>query len=87
MIVFNALNATIDKNIETHGITRVYYHGPIFNKKYYVIAMTLLDGTFESLTPPGSLSEISILYIFKQAVRVDINNFNNSNISIIIIFI
>lgn len=81
MRVFNALNATADKNIETHGIARIYYHGPIFKKKYYVIAMTLLDGTFEGLIPPGSVSEISILYILRQAVCVDIN-FNKSNISI-----
>lgn len=72
MRVFNALNAINDAEIETKGITRIYYHGPVLKKKYYAIAMTLLDGTFESMIAPGSVSEISILYIFRQAVRIDI---------------
>lgn len=73
MDIFEALNATRDPNIEQHDIPRVYYHGKFLNN-YNAIAMTLFDETLHDryLAQNKSLSDLSILMIFKQAVN---NNF------------
>lgn len=70
---FEALNATVDEHIETHGIPRIYFSGP-FRKRYHAIAMTLLDGSLEDRMKKQKqegkkISELSLLLIFRRAVR------------------
>lgn len=74
LAIFKALNAIENPDIEHYGIPKVYYNGT-FLKHYYAIAMTYFDGTltdrYEKERASGrSLSDLTILSIFKQAVRV-----------------
>lgn len=74
MAIFKALNATENPDIEQYGIPRVYYNGK-FLTNYYSIAMTYFDGTltdrYEKERANGrNLSDLTILSIFKQTVRV-----------------
>lgn len=70
MMIFEALNATKNLEIENHGIPRIYYYGE-FLGKYYAIAMTLFDGDLDNRYEKEQkhLTTITILSIFKQAVR------------------
>lgn len=70
IMVFEALDAINDPDIEKYGIAKVFYYGPVL-EKYYAIVMTLFDGSFEDKIPKGSLSEIKCLTFFKQAVCVN----------------
>lgn len=69
MEVFEALNAIRDPYIEQHDIPKIHYHGKILDK-YDAIAMTLFDETLQAryMAQNKSLSDLSILMIFKQAV-------------------
>lgn len=74
MAIFKALNATENSDIEQYGIPKVYYNGT-FLKHYYAIAMTYFDGTlterYEKEQGNGrSLPDLTVLSIFKQAVKV-----------------
>lgn len=68
-VVFNALNATNDPNIEQHGIPRVYYHG-LISDRYYGIAMTMFDGTLKDYYDDKghNLTDLTVLLFFRQAV-------------------
>lgn len=70
---FEALNATVDEDIESHGIPKIYFSGK-FLRKYHAIAMTLLDGTLQDRMrkqkkEKKKISELSLLLIFRRAVR------------------
>lgn len=77
MMIFNALNATENLEIESHGIPRVFYNGPFL--QYYAIAMTLFDGDLDGRYEKEkmNLTTITILSIFRQAVSD--NEFINNN--------
>lgn len=72
MSVFEALNATADPDIESHGIARIFFSGKFMY--YNAIAMTLFDETLDDrirkqAKQKKKISELSILLIFKRAVR------------------
>lgn len=75
MIVYNALNAVNDENIEVHHIPRVYYSGVILGE-YFAIAMSLFDGTLADYYTKRNgkhLSDADILSILVQTVCVHLN--------------
>lgn len=86
---FEALNATVDKDIETHGIPKVYFSGR-FMYRYHAIAMSLFDGTLEDRKRKlkkenKQISELSLLLIFRRAVRKCRFYFNFKNFGMIFI--
>ncbi|XP_031637196.1 tyrosine-protein kinase Lyn-like [Contarinia nasturtii] len=71
MVVYAALNAVDDHEIEDHKIPRIYYHGKL-NGGCYAIAMSLFDGTlfdYYNDTPNGDLLNVDILYVLMQLVK------------------
>lgn len=75
MIVYNALNAVNDENIEEHRVPRVYYCGG-FLGKYFAIAMSRFDGTLADYWTKRNempFSDADILYVLLQTVCVNLN--------------
>lgn len=73
MKIFDALKPTPNENIIKYKIPTVYYSGP-FLRFFNCIAMTLFDGCLEhriklQKKKRQTVSELSVLIIFKQAVR------------------
>ncbi|XP_031639386.1 casein kinase I-like [Contarinia nasturtii] len=71
VIVYQALNAMDDPQIEDRKIPRVYYYGQ-FLVDYFAIAMTLFDGSlsdFYGKRHKTHISDNDILYIFLQTVK------------------
>lgn len=71
LMIFEALNAVNNPNIEKSGIPQVYYYGPFL--QYDAIAMTLFHGSlkdrYEKERIGGrNLTDTTILSIFLQAV-------------------
>lgn len=69
--IYKALNAT-DKDIETHGIPRVYCHGSFVSWTdgiVYFIAMTLFEGDLEARLRQqrGNISDLSLSLIFRRS--------------------
>lgn len=85
MIVYNALNAVYDVQIEDHHIPRIYYSGRLFGK-YFAIAMSRFDGILADYEK--HLSDADILIVLMQTVCVNLNlNMCDEYLLILLVFI
>lgn len=75
--IYTYLNALNNPGVQSYGIPTVYYYGKW--NKLIILAMTLLDSSFQKKIEDGELNELDLMILFREFVsiqKIAINSFH-----------